>query len=61
MSDWDMEPGYCPACDSGDARVFRVDKDVNILVWYECRDCGQIFVECYSMTSKGIPEGLEEE
>lgn len=55
MSDWNMEPGYCPHCDSDYTEVVRVDKDVNILVWYECCDCEGSFIECYSMASKGIP------
>lgn len=55
MSDWSMEPGRCPKCDSDNANVVRIDKGYNILVWYECRECGVEFIECYSMDSKGIP------
>ena len=61
MSDWNMEPGCCPRCGSDNASIFRTDKDVNILVWYMCRECGTEFIECYSMDSKGIPTGTEEE
>lgn len=54
-TDWNMEPGCCPNCGSDNANVVRIDKGYNILVWYECRECGGEFIECYSMDSKGIP------
>ena len=58
MGDWNMEVGCCPHCDSDITDVVRIDKGVNILVWYQCRDCGGEFIECYSMDSKGIPAEL---
>jgi hypothetical protein len=61
MSDWNMEPGCCPVCGSGNSEITRIDKDVTILVWYLCRECATEFIECYSLDSKGIYAMQEED
>lgn len=62
MKDKKMEPGFCPRCECDVLDMMRVEKDVNILIWYECRGCGGTFIECYSLDSKGlVPYGYEEE
>lgn len=48
------EQDICPKCGSENVRVQRIEKDVNILFWYECNECGTHFLDCFEFTCKGI-------
>ena len=54
MNDWNMEPGHCPKCGSGNAVLTAFERGWNVLLWHRCRDCDTEFIECYSLESKGL-------
>ena len=49
-----MEQGTCAQCGSLYVVQTAVEKDVNVLVWYRCRECGCEFVEMYEYSCKGV-------
>ena len=56
-----MEQGVCAKCGSGNVNLFRIERDVSILLWFECADCGCEYIEMYEYIIKGIMPGCEEE
>lgn len=50
-----MEPGVCAECGSDRTTIVRMDKGYNVLLWYECNECGCEFIEAYDYSSKGVP------
>ena len=52
-----MEQGVCGVCGSEHLEFRRIEKDVNVLVWYECPNCGWETIEVYEFTVKGVTEG----
>lgn len=61
MDNLNMEPSCCAWCGSPATKLVRMERDVNILLWFECFDCGGEHIECYSMDSKGITPSEGEE
>ena len=52
-----VEQGVCGNCGSDFLKLTRIDKDVNILAWYECLCCGYETIEVYEFTIKGVSKG----
>ena len=52
-----MEQGVCPNCGSVNVKLKRIEKEVNIVIWYECQECECEFIEGYSFDVKGIVGG----
>lgn len=59
--DWNMEPGHCPGCGSGNVVLTAFERGWNVLLWNRCRDCDSEFLECYSLESKGLEHRVGED
>ena len=49
------EQDVCAKCGSENVKITGIQKDVNILIWYICNECGAEFIDCFEFTAKGVP------
>ena len=52
-----MKQGVCAECGSELVKLTKIEKEANILVWYECANCGCEFIEVYTFEIKGVTVG----